>query len=161
MTSARRLRRVLLPVALIGYVLFVLILTLTPRMPASSTVSSVVNRALKATHDAGHARWVDFLFVEFVGNILLFVPVGILTALVVDRRRCWVVLTAGTMLSVFVELMQLLILPTRFSEVRDVASNTIGYLLGVAAVSLMRTIRTRWWTDRYDRVGRPDDGDGQ
>lgn len=49
-------------------------------------------------------------------------------------------LFAGTLFSGFIELGQLLFLPDRFPEVRDLISNSTGFLLGAAASVLFRLL---------------------
>ncbi len=74
--------------------------------------------------------FVTFGLVEWLANVLMFLPVGFLFAGAVSpRRRSWVVPLAAAM-SVTAELFQLL-LPDRVSSVYDVLANTLGALLGV------------------------------
>lgn len=157
-TCAQRLRRLAPRFLLAGWVLLIFVVTLTPRMPASSTVGSVVTRVLQDAHERGIVMWVDFLVVEFAGNIVMFVPVGVLTAVVLGRGRPWLLWVCGTVLSGFVELTQLLFLPSRFSELRDIVSNSIGYLLGVGSVLLIRSIMDRRRLNRHQRAMSADSG---
>ncbi len=124
-------RRVIQTAALAGYTAFVLVVTLTPRMPGTGLVGRLVNGVLDALHAQGLFLAVDYNVVEFIANIGMFVPLGVLAALVVRSR--WIIV-AGTALSGFIELYQANILPTRVGEWRDVLSNSLGFLLGVAVV---------------------------
>jgi hypothetical protein len=71
-----------------------------------------------------------------VGNVLAFVPLGILTPLLAPRRRSWLfVLAVGVVVSVAIELGQLALsgllgYTYRQSDVDDVILNVIGALLG-------------------------------
>lgn len=73
-----------------------------------------------------------------VGNVLAFVPLGILTPLLAPRRRSWLfVLAVGLIVSAAIELGQLglsglLGYTYRQSDVDDVILNVIGALLGYA-----------------------------
>lgn len=152
-----RLRRTLIGTLLTAYAVFVCVITLTPRMPGTSTVGSLVYQLLAALHARGIAVWADYLTVEFIGNILMFVPLGILTALVLDRRRWWLLAVLGTLFSAFIELSQLLLLPDRYSEVRDIVSNTLGFWLGAAIVVLGRLLFAhRGRTAGAEGAGRSD-----
>ncbi|MCW2738228.1 VanZ family protein [Nocardioides sp.] len=68
-------------------------------------------------------------------NVLLFVPVGVLVALVTGRAWWWVTVVAA-LGSGLVELVQGLWL-ARVSSLTDVLANTLGALVGAAAVSLL------------------------
>lgn len=136
----RRFRRRITTILLIAYAVFVCVITLSPRMPGSSTVSNLVRRVLAELHERGIALWADYLTIEFVGNILMFVPLGILTALALDRRHWWTLLFLGTLFSAFIEVFQYVLLPGRYSEWRDILSNSLGFLLGAGLAVLLRLL---------------------
>lgn len=119
---------------------FVMVITLSPRMPGSGFVSRLVERVLTSLHARGMFESIGFLEIEFIGNILMFVPLGVFTALLLSRRHWWVLLFLGTLFSGFIELGQMLFLPDRFPEVRDLVSNTTGFLLGAIASVIFRMI---------------------
>jgi len=125
---------------MIAYSAFVCVITLSPRMPGASTVSRVVDRFLFELHERGISTWMTFLHIEFAGNVLMFVPLGLLLALLLDRRRWWLLLFLGTLMSAALELAQLLFLPDRFPEWRDLASNTIGFLIGASLAVVVRMV---------------------
>ena len=138
LASASRRRMVTL--LLLAYAGFVLVITLSPRMPGSGTVGRLVNRVLASLHARGLFENIDYLVVEFIGNILMFVPLGVFTALLLSYRRWWALLFLGTLFSGFIELGQLLFLPDRYPEVRDLLSNSTGFLLGAIASVAFRMI---------------------
>ena len=133
-------RRRMVMLMLVVYAMFVMVITLTPRMPGSGFVSRLVERVLASLHARGLFENVDFLVVEFLGNILMFVPLGVFVALLVSRRYWWVLLFLGTVFSGIIELGQLLFLADRYSEVRDLISNSTGFLLGATASVMFRLI---------------------
>ena len=137
---ASRFRRQMVVLMLIVYSGFVMVVTLSPRMPGSGFVSRVVYNVLASLHSRGLFTFVDFLVVEFLGNILMFIPLGVLVALLVSRRRWWVLTFLGTVFSGIIELAQLLFLPSRFPEVRDLISNSSGFLIGAIAAVTFRLI---------------------
>lgn len=80
---------------------------------------------------------------EFLANIALFVPFGILVSLLWPHRPAWAVIALGLATSAAIELAQLLFLPHRVSDVRDLVANTLGAALGVAILLLVRRRRSR------------------
>ena len=61
----------------------------------------------------------------------MFIPVGILLALLLPPRRWWVAVLIGFGMTVTIETAQLFI-PGRFSDLRDIVANTAGAAIGVA-----------------------------
>ncbi|WP_411701485.1 VanZ family protein [Conyzicola sp.] len=129
---ASRFRRRLVLFALFIYTIFVLTITISPQMPGTGLVSRAVDWLLYELHSRGLLTSVGFLHIEFVGNIIMFVPLGIFAALLLPRKAWWLLLILGTAFSVGIELFQSQFLPGRFPEIRDVISNTTGFLLGAA-----------------------------
>ena len=79
----------------------------------------------------------DFFFVavEFLANVLMFVPFGVLVWLALARPRWWVVVLLGLATTVTIELVQST-MPSRYSTVSDVIANTLGAAVGVLLVNL-------------------------
>lgn len=69
--------------------------------------------------------WVMFLM---LGNIGMFLPVGLLPALLWRKPRWWKALLTGFLTSFFIEFIQFFI--GRNSDIDDVLLNTMGALLG-------------------------------
>ena len=101
-------------------------------------------------HGIGIPDWFDLPALEFTGNIVMFVPLGLLVALAVPRRSFALVLVAIPAFSGLLELSQALLIPQRLGSLRDVLANTVGGYLGAL---LGRAIRVRaarsgspgWW----------------
>ena len=74
-----------------------------------------------------------YVAIEFVANIVMFVPFGVLVRLASARLHWWMILALGLLTTVTIELTQLA-LPSRFSTVSDVIANTLGTAVGLAAV---------------------------
>lgn len=75
------------------------------------------------------------------GNVLLFVPLGILILLVWRRRRFWSGIQVAIATSVTIELGQYLSSAWgsyRAVDINDVILNVLGASLGLAVVSLLR-----------------------
>lgn len=81
-----------------------------------------------------------------VGNVLAFMPLGILAPLLAPRRRSWVfVLAVGLVVSVAIELCQLGIsllvgYTYRQLDVDDVLLNVIGALFGYWSLLVARRV---------------------
>lgn len=92
---------------------------------------------------AAGLTWVDYDLIDFVANIGFFVPLGVIAALLL-KRRWWLAIPLGAVLSGAIEFGQYLFLPDRYASITDVLANTIGAVLGAligAAVLRMRRAR--------------------
>lgn len=76
--------------------------------------------------------------IESGTNVLLFLPMGILLALLL--RRAWTAMLLGCAASAAIELGQALFLPGRTASLADIAANTAGCVLGVLLVVLVRRL---------------------
>ncbi|MFE4196475.1 VanZ family protein [Paenarthrobacter sp. NPDC056912] len=72
--------------------------------------------------------------VEFAANIVLFVPFGAFVRLLQPRQWSWLpVMILALVSSVTIEVVQLVI-PGRVTALSDVIANTVGAMVGLAAV---------------------------
>lgn len=78
------------------------------------------------------------VWVNFPGNIIMFLPIGFFASLFLDKPRWWksVLLTAA--LSLFVEVFQLFV--SRGTDVDDLILNALGGLLGHWSFLLVRRV---------------------
>ncbi len=108
-------------------------LTFTPQ-PDNKSAFGWVRQAI----DQVAARGIPLTFAvaEAVGNVLLFVPFGLLAGVLVGRRRWWVVLLAGSATSAAIELIQLAI-PGRWTTLQDWILNTLGTGVGIVVLALV------------------------
>lgn len=79
---------------------------------------------------------------EFLANIALFVPFGLLLTASAPRMSWWGATLAGCASSVLIEVVQIL-LPTRFPTLSDVIANTAGAALGWLLWRLATTMTRR------------------
>jgi glycopeptide antibiotics resistance protein len=98
--------------------------------PVDGGVEPLVRRVLAWLQGLGAPAWVDYDFAQAVANVVFFVPVGFLAALLLPRKLWWLAIPIGAVLSFAIEFGQLLFLPHRFASWGDVAANTIGAVLG-------------------------------
>jgi glycopeptide antibiotics resistance protein len=78
------------------------------------------------------------------GNVLLFVPLGILLPLVWRRLRFWRGVQIAIAVSAGIELLQYFSRrwgSYRLADINDVVLNVFGALLGLAIVFLVRSLR--------------------
>jgi VanZ family protein len=110
-------------------------------------VDGGVERPIRAFIDtlqaAGAPDWVNYDLVDFLANILFFVPIGLLGAVLLPRRLWWLAMPVGLLLSAALELGQAAFLPQRFASWTDVLANTLGAVLGALIGAAMRQAAAR------------------
>lgn len=84
--------------------------------------------------------WTTGYLAEMAFNVALFVPVGVLAALLIPRRRWPLALIAGFAFTTVIELVQVP-LGDRISDPRDLVMNTGGAVFGVLLVLAARMVR--------------------
>ena len=91
------------------------------------------------------AEGTRVLIQEHIMNVAVFIPIGILLAIVLKGMRWWKVLLAGTGVSLIVEVMQY-IMRRGYCEIDDVIHNSIGCLIGLGLVLLckMKVNQEKW-----------------
>lgn len=123
--------RAVAAVAALAYLGVIAALTLGPG-PSSPGPAGPLWTMFTALRTLPGTGWVSFDRFEFSANIAMFAPLGLLLTLWWGRRRGWYGVLAGLAVSVTIEVAQRGI-PGRVSDPRDIASNTLGALLGVVA----------------------------
>lgn len=79
-------------------------------------------------------------WIEFIANVVMFLPLGLLLTLLF--RRPWFGVLLALALSVAAELAQLVI-PSRQPSLRDILANALGAALGAALAWLLVLRRDR------------------
>jgi glycopeptide antibiotics resistance protein len=131
--------RVLLPVhlAVVFYIVF---------SPSDETteMAGLVGWVFDRIDEMRAAFEPAYVALEFLANVAMFVPFGVLVWLAFARPRWWIVMLLGFATTVTIEIVQLA-LPTRFSTVSDVVANTIGTAIGLGMVRVVaaRTVTRR------------------
>jgi glycopeptide antibiotics resistance protein len=110
----------------------------------ATTVTSWVAAILEAIDDMRQAYTPAYVVLEFVANVGMFVPFGVLVWLAFLRPRWWIVVTAGFATTITIELVQRT-MPTRYSTLSDVIANTLGTAIGLLLVHAVaaRAVRRR------------------
>lgn len=150
--SARRARAYLPAPALILYLGAVLVITLTPS-PVDRPYAGLLERVLRALHARGVPQAIDYRVVESSANVLFFVPVGALLALLLPRPRQWLALVAAVLLSATVELCQAMFLPLRTASLSDLLANSLGAAVGLGMVLVRQALSRSRQRRIRDRPG--------
>lgn len=110
--------------------------------PIDQPLTGQLSGLLTFLHLQGVPTWLDYAAVEAAANIALFVPLGFVASMAFPRRPAWQNLVLGLAVSCSIEVGQALFLPDRFASVLDIAMNTLGAAVGVAAAGFLQ--RRRW-----------------
>ncbi|MGX1793234.1 VanZ family protein [Microbacterium sp. NPDC055312] len=92
-------------------------------------------------------------WLEVPANVVLFIPLGFLLALLL--RRAWVAVLLSVTVSFVAELLQLQ-LSDRLSSVRDIAANAAGAVIGAAVAWMLMKRSRRLHGDRAGETNRSD-----
>ncbi|MEV1130039.1 VanZ family protein [Agromyces sp. NPDC049794] len=136
LNRARLVARVMLAPYLVALALIVF-------LPAreAGRVTGIVGWAADLVATWGIPREPAAIVFEFLANVALFMPFGLLVSAAAPRWSPLAVIGAGSLVSVVIELVQLGI-PSRVPTVSDVIANTTGVALGCVAVLWWRMSRT-------------------
>ena len=80
-----------------------------------------------------------FLAVNYIGNILLFIPIGLILPAIFKKLTILKVLLIGLGITIAVELSQHL-LGKGYADIDDVIMNVVGVLIGAVIFSLIKKI---------------------
>ena len=111
------------------YLGLVAFITLGPQ-PLDDGSTSLVWRMLGVLARFDATSWITYATLEFWSNVAMFVPVGLFFLLLLGRRRWWLAILLGVLLTCGIEFAQQFI-PSRVSDPRDIAANSVGAFLGV------------------------------
>ncbi len=78
----------------------------------------------------------SYFLINFWGNILMFVPIGLLPPLLWRKGRWWKAVLSGFLLSMTIELCQIPI--SRGTDIDDLWLNTLGTAVGYGLYALTR-----------------------
>lgn len=98
--------------------------------PVDKPVSGQLTAVLHVLHGHGVPGWFNYTFVEAAANVVLFVPVGLVSRLAFPEKRWWQIGAFGLLVSGCIELGQLLFLHDRFASPSDIVTNTSGAVIG-------------------------------
>jgi len=134
---ASRFRVLLVSIALALCLLALMLVTLTPS-PVDQPFAQLLERVISELHERGLPQFIGYNKIEFGANILMFVPIGFLTTLLVPSRFAWTAIIISPLLSSALEGAQLVFLPARYASVLDIVANSTGGFIGAAIAALLR-----------------------
>ena len=120
------------------YLSFVFTITLFERIPTTVPTDQLDLFWSYKAIAAGRTN----LIAEVIDNVILFIPIGILIMFIVVRKFLWLVITIGILLSVFIEVSQLIFHRGLF-EFDDIIHNSLGMLIGAGIFLLASWIGKR------------------
>ncbi|MDN5896150.1 MAG: VanZ family protein, partial [Nocardioides sp.] len=120
------MRRVLLA----AYAVYLLTAAYLVFWPQPDTPAGVVADIAESLASIG-ISWISSAMIEFLLNVVLFVPLTLLGVLLWPRWSLllWVILGIGG--TVLIESLQYAALPDRSAAVKDIVSNSLGPQIGV------------------------------
>ena len=108
--------------------------------PIDAGFADALRDGLAELQAAGAPEVFRYGVIEFAANILMFVPVGFLLAVVLPQGLRWLSPALCFLLSLGIELGQVVFASGRLGDVTDVIGNTLGGLLGAAALVVLLTL---------------------
>ncbi|MHA7282222.1 VanZ family protein [Arthrobacter sp. TMS2-4] len=126
------------------WLLAVALIVLWPT-PVDRAGGGTLRRLLAFLHEHGAPAFFSYGMVESLANVLMFVPFGLFWFFLAPRGWRWAGPLAGLVLSILIELTQLLLLPQRFATPWDMFANTLGAACGALAAWVLVS---RWQRHR-------------
>jgi glycopeptide antibiotics resistance protein len=105
-------------------------------------------RRVVAPHWPSLAQQISYGHVEFAANVAMFAPIGLFLVLLLGRRLWWLAILGCVAMTGVIETAQRFI-PGRVSDVRDLASNSLGGVIGVIVALIVTIPAYRRERDRY------------
>lgn len=128
-------------VALACYLLTVAVIVFWPVHVDAGEPSQVLQELLHTGYRSRFLpRWFGYAQVEWLSNVLMFVPGGLLFTLLLRPKRSWLVPLGGLGATLFIETIQHF-MPGRTSSLLDVLSNSLGCATGwVLGLVVLRVV---------------------
>lgn len=120
---------------ILGAYVFVLTLIALWPTPVDGGAGPVLRLVARVVPVLTYAR------IEFGANILLFVPLGVLLALILERR--YLIVPIAVVATVTIESIQALMIDKRTPSVLDIIANITGACLGLMIVGFIEWRRAR------------------
>lgn len=139
------------------YVLAVSYLTLQPfyftnMLAEGRSINFDLNLFYNLLHMAD--GYIMFQLLYSVGNIMLFVPFGLLAPILFKHtRNFFVILILGFIFSLTIELTQAIFTPTRYGTVDDLLFNTSGAVIGYILFLIIKVTSKKLTFLRFNMSG--------
>ncbi|GAA4373652.1 VanZ family protein [Paeniglutamicibacter cryotolerans] len=140
MFSAPHPRHRLIAGILLAYLVALAAVVFWPT-PVDRNSGRFLTAALAWLHSHGVPAWFDYALVEWLSNVVMFLPFGFILAVMLPRSCWWAPTLIGLGTSIAIESTQLLFLDQRTASLLDVAANTLGAAAGAGCFILFERIR--------------------
>ena len=124
-----------------GYVATLIAIAFWPT-PIDRPITGALSKSIDLLHRRGLPNFIGYKDIEFMANVLLFIPVGGIIATWNNNLGRTIVF--ATYASLSIELVQELTLPQRFATVMDIVANTIGAAIGGVVFPTLLAWRSQW-----------------
>ena len=129
---------------LFAYLVLVMFVLFWP-IPIDRGYQGTIAHVLGALHARGLSSWFGYNALEFTANVVMFVPLAFLVALLFPLSLWWGPFVICVSFSISSELIQAVALPQRFGTVNDVIANGLGAAVGcLLALGLGRLFGRRF-----------------
>lgn len=122
-------------VMLVPYGVALALIVWLPATAASKVTGIVYRLAQFVSSRLDVSMTTTYTLFEFLANIALFVPLGLLLVAAFPRNSAWVVLLLGYATSATIELVQTM-MPSRYPTLSDLIANTVGTAIGCLVARL-------------------------
>jgi glycopeptide antibiotics resistance protein len=120
---------------------FILVLDRTPEAPNLVPLRGLVLMLQRAIDIDHNFTWF-IVAINILGNILIFIPIGVLiSVLTPNRHKGWLALTIGLAISLTIEIVQLSFV-IRVFDVDDLILNSTGAWLGFLIFLILNNVKT-------------------
>lgn len=136
----RPVARLLPNLLLLPYAICLFLITWLPASQAGK-VTGIVHYVARLL-DPRVPYTLGYPVLEFLANVALFVPLGILLSCGWPRLPWWAITLVGFVTTVTIECVQWGI-PSRFPAISDIVSNTLGTMIGAGLVVLVAAAMPR------------------
>lgn len=133
------------PLALLALACYLIILVATSIWPkpvdGEGILSIITSELLQFTARTPALDWIQYNELEAIGNVLLYIPLGIFLVVFAPRTKTILVALVPVLVSLLAEGVQRLFLPDRYATINDVAYNALGGLLGILIAKSIARLR--------------------
>lgn len=133
------------PLALLALACYLIILVATSIWPkpvdGEGILSIITSELLQFTARTPALDWIQYNELEAIGNVLLYIPLGIFLVVFAPRTKTILVALVPVLVSLLAEGVQRLFLPDRYATINDVVYNSLGGLLGILIAKSIARLR--------------------
>ena len=120
----------------------VVILIVAWPVPVDKDAHGFILKVLRLLHERDVLMFLGYTQIEFIANVAMFVPLGLLVGVLFGRHHWGWAVGVGFAASSAIEVGQFVLLPGRYGTIDDVIANTLGALVG----ALLAGAFLRWQT---------------